>query len=73
MEFLDNGSKIDAATPGLSITPKRDIFVSFLVKDIPVIILSLEIFFLFVINVPSLLTNDDFTSIFILFSLASWI
>ena len=43
------------------------------VEEIPVIILLLIIFFLFVINVPDLFINDDLTSIFILFNLASCI
>ena len=38
IKFLDNGSKIEAATPGLSLTPAIVILASFLVEDIPVII-----------------------------------
>ena len=41
IKFLDKGSKIDAATPGLSTTPIKVIFESFLVNEIPVIIFSL--------------------------------
>ena len=57
--------------PGLSLTPNKVTFASLSVEEIPVIILLLIIFFLFVINVPDLFINDDFTSIFILFNLAS--
>ena len=62
---------IEAAIPGLSLTPNKVTFASLSVEEIPVIILLLIIFFLFVINVPDLFINDDFTSIFILFNLAS--
>ena len=44
IEFFDNGLKIEAATPGLSLTPIRETFESFWVDDIPVIILLLIIF-----------------------------
>ena len=46
IELLYNGSKIEAAIPGLSTTPINVIFESFFVKDIPVIILLLLMFFL---------------------------
>ena len=71
IEFLDNGLKIAAAIPGLSLTPTRVTFASFWVEEIPVIILLLIIFFLFVMSVPDFLLNEDLTSISILFSLAS--
>jgi len=38
IKFLDNGLKIDAATPGLSLTPTIVILASFFVEEIPVII-----------------------------------
>ena len=44
--FIDNGSKIEAATPGLSTTPIKVIFESFSVER-NVIILLAEIFFFF--------------------------
>ena len=47
IEFIDSGSKIDAATPGLSTTPIKVIFESFFVNETPVIILLAEIFFFF--------------------------
>ena len=50
MAFLDNGSKIAAATPGLSITPNKVTLASFFVDDIPVIILLLVIFFLLLLE-----------------------
>ena len=59
--------------PGLSLTPNKVTFASLSVEEIPVIILLLIIFFLFVINVPDLFINDDYTSISILFNLASCI
>ena len=68
-----NRINIEAAIPGLSLTPNKVTFASLSVEEIPVIILLLIIFFLFVINVPDLFINDDFTSIFILFNLASCI
>ena len=49
---MNNGSKIDAATPGLSLTPTSVTFESFFVNDTPRIILFLDIFFLFVIKEP---------------------
>ena len=52
MAFLDIGLKIDAATPGLSLTPIRVTFESFCVDVIPVIILLFIILDFFVINVP---------------------
>ena len=69
--FFESGLKIDAATPGLSLTPIRETFESFCVDVIPVTILLLIILDLFVINVPALFAKDDFTSISILFNLAS--
>ena len=45
---------IEAATPGLSFTPSKDTLASLCVDEIPVIILSLIIFDLFVIKVPCL-------------------
>ena len=68
-----NRINIEAAMPGLSLTPNKVTFASLSVEEIPVIILLLIIFFRFVINVPDLSINDDFTSIFILFNLASCI
>ena len=65
--------KIDAATPGLSLTPTIVILASFLVDEIPVIIWSLNDFFEFVIKVPDLDTKEDCTLMSILFSFASWI
>ena len=38
IKFLDNGSNIEAAIPGLSLTPAIVIFASFFVEEIPVII-----------------------------------
>ena len=73
IEFIDRGLKIEAATPGLSFTPISETFESFWVEEIPVIILLLIILDLFVINVPGFLINEDFTSISILFNLASCI
>ena len=61
MRFSDNGLKIDAAIPGLSLTPTIVIFASFLVEEIPVIILLLNYFFEPVIKVPGFFTKDDFT------------
>ena len=72
-KFLDKGLKIDAATPGLSLTPTNVTLASFMVDVIPVIILLLSIFDLLVIIVPDFFLNEDFTSISILFNLASWI
>ena len=37
--FFESGSKIEAATPGLSLTPTKVIFASFIVVDIPLITL----------------------------------
>ena len=73
IKFFESGLKIDAATPGLSLTPINEIFESFWVDVMPVTILWLEILDLFVINVPDFFLKDDFTSISILFNLASWI
>ena len=61
IKFFDNGLKIDAATPGLSLTPIKVTFESLLVEVIPVMILLLEILDLFVIKVPGLFVNEDFT------------
>ena len=72
IEFWDNGLKMDAATPGRSLTPTMVIFASFFVEDIPVIIWSLKAFEEPVIKVPDFVTNEDLTWISILFSLASW-
>jgi len=66
-----NVSKISIIGVGMITTPIKVIFVSFFVNETPVIILLAEIFFFLVINVPGLLLNDDLTSIFILFNLAS--
>ena len=41
-KFLDIGSKIDAATPGLSLTPNKVNFASFFVKEIPLIVFLLK-------------------------------
>ena len=68
---FDRGLKIAAATPGLSLTPTRVTFASFWVDEIPVIILLFKMLDLFVINVPDLFINEDFTSISTLFNLAS--
>ena len=73
IEFSDKGLNILAAIPGLSLTPTRVTFASFLVADIPLITLLLNIFFLLVIKVPCLLINEDLTSTSILFNLASCI
>ena len=64
--MIESGLKIDAATPGLSFTPTKVTFASLCVKEIPVIILLLFKFLLFVINVPDFFINEDFTSILIL-------
>ena len=58
--------------PGLSLTPNKVTFASLSVEEIQDNFIIYNIF-LFVINVPDLFTNDDFTSIFILFNLASCI
>ena len=71
IELIDSGLKIDAATPGLSFTPTKVTFASLCVEEIPVIILLSFKFVLFVINVPGFFINEDFTSILILFNLAS--
>jgi len=63
--LIDSGLKIDAATPGLSFTPTKVTFASLCVEEIPVIILLLFKFVLFVINVPGFFINEDFTSILI--------
>ena len=55
MEFCERGLNIEAAIPGLSLTPNKVTFASLSVEEIPVIILLLIIFFLLVINVPDLL------------------
>jgi len=52
IRFLDKGLNIDAATPGLSLTPTNVTFASFIVEVIPVIILLLLILDLLVIMVP---------------------
>ena len=62
---------MDAATPGLSLTPSIVIFASFFVDEIPVIIWSLKDLDEFVINVPGFETNEDLTFISILFNFAS--
>ena len=73
MEFLYKGSKIEAATPGLSLTPINVTLASFVVKETPLIILLLDIFFFFVIMDPQTFLKADRTSISILLSLASCI
>ena len=69
--LMDKGLKIDAAIPGLSLTPKRVTLASLFVLEIPVIILLFVIFFLFVIRVPAISVKEDLTSISTLFNLAS--
>ena len=56
---MDSGLKIDAATPGLSLTPSKVTLASLYVDVIPVIILLLIILAFFVINVPDFLMNED--------------
>ena len=63
IKFWDKGLKIDAATPGLSLTPSIVIFASFFVDEIPVIIWSLNALDEFVISVPGFETKDDLTCI----------
>ena len=46
LKNLNNGSKIAAATPGLSFTPISVTFASFLVKETPLIIFFFDTFFL---------------------------
>ena len=53
------GLKIDAATPGLSVTPTIVTLESFFVDEIPVMILLLKIFFELVIKVPLFFVKDD--------------
>ena len=69
IELSDKGLKIDAAIPGLSLP--KSYLASFVVFEIPVIILLFTIFFLLVIKVPSLSVKEDLTSISTLFNLAS--
>ena len=69
IEFCERGLNIEAAIPGLSLTPTNVTFASLSVDEMPVIILLLITFFRLVINVPDLFTKDDFTSILILFNL----
>ena len=54
---MNNGSKIDAATPGLSLTPTKVIFASFFVNETPLIIFFADTFFLFVIKDPEIFIN----------------
>ena len=68
MKFCERGLNIEAATPGLSLTPTKVIFESFLVDVIPVIVLLFDIFFLFVIKVPFLFVKEDLTSMLTLFN-----
>jgi len=63
IKFWDKGLKIDAAIPGLSLTPTIVILASFFVDEIPVIIWSLKALDEFVINVPDFETNEDLTCI----------
>ena len=73
IEFLNKGSNIFAATPGLSLTPTKVIFESFLVKETPLIMFVEDTFFLLVMREPETFFKEDLTSISILFSLASCI